>query len=533
MFPADKDVLGAWSGAETSASDSSSWDAAPVALVVVDADQRLLRMNRAASGLLSVQPGDRDDRSPEPTRSEPPVGTLMPFDVATPDTPRPDRVSHEVERIGTWQGSPDEVREFAYRASQVADGTMVAFRDVTALRRRQRRIATVARSAARVASERSLSKTLNAMAREVLEVNELAGVQILTADTGGELFHVMGSAGFASSESFFALLMECKQRGAPLKMLDAFTSGRHVVVHDRYDKIMSDPSWDPLKEYLRSPRWGSFASVPLLVRGTSVGVLNAFFSPGRTVGLEAMDFLSAMAEQAALAVDYAALIERERTSVRRIERQRMARDIHDSVVQQVFSISMQTQTLMALSGRSDTTDSAAVASVVGEIEDLTRTALRDLRSLISELHPTVPIEHGLGEALIALAAETRRRSTSAVDLLYDSGVAALQGELAEDIFLIVAEAVHNAIKHSGAASIGIRVESDGESGPGVYLSVTDDGSGLPTRAGTDGGYGLTSMRERATSNGGTVTVESPAPEGTCGTRVRAFVPRVRHSSRTD
>ena len=156
----------------------------------------------------------------------------------------------------------------------------------------------------------------------------------------------------------------------------------------------------PLREYLGERDWESFASVPLIARGKPVGVLNAFFAPGQAMGPQTVEFLVAMAEQAAIAVDYATLLRRARDGARREERQRLARDLHDSIVQQVFSISMQAKSLEVLAGRGEAVPAEAVARIAGEVGGLSQAALADLRAMVHELRPSALADlGGLEEAL--------------------------------------------------------------------------------------------------------------------------------------
>jgi signal transduction histidine kinase len=512
MFPTDNNVPAGCAGHDLPDPDLGDWDAAPVGLAVVDRTGRVTRLNRAGAELLGVTTTGALD-------------IVGPFDIDEPASPP--RAGLPAERVTSWDISIGVHRELAYRVRDHGSDRIIAFRDVTMRRQQERRAAAVARTAARVASERSLTITLSAMASEVLQTDGLAGVQILAVDESTDKLHVMGSAGFPQSDNFFSLLMECREQGASLKMLDAFTTGQHVVVHNRYDVVMQDPAWAPLHDVLRHPRWDSFASVPLLVRGRSVGVLNVFFTPGQLVGLANMDFLTTMAEQAAMAIDYASLLERERHTVRRAERQRLARDLHDSVVQQVFSIGMQTQALKVLAERGTEMRAKSVAAVAAELEELTQSALKDLRSLVSQLHPPVVTDKGLVSALRALADNTRRRTDINVELHFSPSVAELDGDLAEDVYFVVAEAVHNAVKHSGAELIGIELAYDPATSSALQVAVRDDGCGhtaaTATRQGQQsGGYGLVSMRQRTDAWGGTLTVDA-GPAGT-GTVVRASIP---------
>lgn len=408
------------------------------------------------------------------------------------------------------------------RLNASPEGRVIAFRDVTKQLRQQRRIAAVASTAASVASERSLAVSLGAISREVARADGLAGVQILASDNRvDDGLRVMGSAGFPRSSEFFDLLMLCRERGASLKMLEAYETGTPVVVPHRYEMVMRDPAWAPMHDYLRHPRWDSFVSMPLIANGRPIGILNAFFSPGQEVDDDALTFLSTMADQAALAIDYAELLEQQRNDAGRAERQRLARELHDSVVQQVFSIGMQTEALKLLSSRGDEPSWTRVGSVAQELEALSRSVLSDLRNLVAQLHPPPPTTNGFFQALSDLVGTTRRRTDIEVTFSCPTTVDELDDGLVEDVYFIVAEAVHNAVKHADATTIDIHV--DDERDPGfLRVVVTDDGDGFcPAAERSNGGYGLTSMKERADLWQGALSIDS---ERTHGTRVSISVP---------
>jgi signal transduction histidine kinase len=398
--------------------------------------------------------------------------------------------------------------------------------DITDERHRQRRVAALARTAANLASQGSLTAILDALAAEVLQTDALAGVQILTLDGTGGSLRIMGSAGFRHWPDFFDRLMECRERGATLQMLDAFQRAEPVVVANRWAVIQDDPAWEPLREYLGELEWDSFASIPLLTRGRAAGVLNVFFAPGQEVSGRTLEFLAAMADQAAIAVDYASLMQQARDSARREERQRLARDLHDSIVQQVFSIGMQAKSLEVLGQRGDMLPAGPVLQIADEVSTLSRTALADLRAMVHELRPSSSdgLGEGLAEAIRALAESTSHRTGLRFSVSAGQGLEDVTGELAEDVYRIAAEAIHNAVRHAEAGKVIIRLSVRNDK---LTATVTDDGKGigavtaLPGPRDAAAGYGLTTMRERAERWGGNVIV---APGRNSGTVVRLTVP---------
>ena len=487
---------------------------APEGLAVIDAEARFVEANPAAVVLCGLRPGAV-------------TGARSPF-----PAPGAETSARSGESTVEWQPAPGDRREFAYLLNRMPGQQLwvVSFRDVTVSRQHQRRLAAIAKAASSVASKRSLVGTLETLAREVLQTDSLAGVQVLTTNPAGDRLHVMGAAGFGRAPDFFDKLMECRALGARLVMLEAFEQRKPLVVADRYDVIQRDPAWAPLHELMRHPRWDWFASVPLLARGEPVGILNAFFAPGQVVGDTELEFLLAMAEQAAMAVALAALLDRERDVARREERQKLARDLHDSVVQQVFSMMMQARSLSVLVERGLAPPPEKLAQVADDLSSSAEDVLADLRGMVVELRPATGTERGLTSALQSLVETTRARTELSVELDVDDSAQELDRldtDLLEDVYRIVAEALHNSVKHAAAKQVAVHL-SVGSHGSRRRLlaEVTDDGRGLGggPDAGSSpvsGGLGMTVMQERAARWGGVVRVRD-LPAG--GVRMQLTLP---------
>jgi signal transduction histidine kinase len=486
----------------------------PDGLAVIDEHGRFAQVNTSAAALCARDAGDL-------------VGTPAPFELRRGASADALGLLDDgaIEQVCVWVAAPGVRREFAYRTRPLPDDpahTVVSFRDVSAERQRQRRVAAIARSSAMLASEGSIIATLDALAHEVVQADALAGVQILTLDESGERLQIMGTAGFRRWSDFFDRLMQCRERGAELRMIEAFERREPVVVPNRWAAVASDPAWAPLVDYLSRPAWDWFASVPLIARGRAVGVMNVFFAPGQVVGRLTLEFLVAMAEQAAVAVDYVALLQNERELARREERQRLARDLHDSIVQQVFSIGMQAKSMDVLSARGDTVQAESVRRIAQEVGVLSRTVLADLRAMVHDLRPLSSTLLGLEEAVRALVESTTNRTGLRFSVAAGRGLDLVAPDMAEDIYRVIAEAIHNVVKHAEASRVTIRM---GVRDHTLVVTVTDNGRGMPA-APADGhqpgnGYGLTSMQERAQRWGGTVRV---ADGSRSGVSVRAVVP---------
>jgi signal transduction histidine kinase len=483
---------------------------APDGLAVIDADARFVDANTAAVLLCGLDP-DRVAGAPSPF--------APPQDAAG--------TGRSAELTVAWEPVTGQRREFSYVLSRVPgeDRWIVSFRDVTLSRLRERRLAAIATAASSVASKRSLVGTLEVLAQEVARSDAIASVQVLTVNSTGDRLHVVGAWGFRRSTDFFDKLMECRALGARLMMLEALETRQPVVAANRYDAVMADPAWAPLQQLMRHPRWDWFVSVPLLARGEPVGILNAFFAPGQVVGDTELEFLLAMAEQAAMAVDHAAVVEWERDVARREERQKLARDLHDSVVQQVFSMMMQARSLEVLVARGLPPTPAEVAQVADDLSSAAQDVLADLRGMVVELRPAAATAGGLVPAVRSLVDTTAARTGVPVSLDVDDRgdeLAALDAALLEDVYRVVAEALHNTVKHADASQVHIRLAVAPHGGRRRLIAeVTDDGRGMgdppgPAAVGdcSSSGFGMTVMRERAARWGGAVRVRRPAAGGT-------------------
>ncbi len=196
------------------------------------------------------------------------------------------------------------------------------------------------------------------------------------------------------------------------------------------------------------------------------------------------------------------------------ERNRLARDLHDSVKQQIFAASMQLAAARALVRR----DPEAAEARLGDIERMVGEAQRELTALILQLRPAGLAHKGLAPALREYCGEWARRTGIAAEVRA-RGEQPAPLEVEQALFRVAQEALANVAKHSGATSVEVRLSWDMGA---LDLAVDDDGSGFDAVAADGKGVGLSSMRERIEAVGGVLSVGG-VPGGP-GTRVRACVP---------
>jgi NarL family two-component system sensor histidine kinase LiaS len=193
------------------------------------------------------------------------------------------------------------------------------------------------------------------------------------------------------------------------------------------------------------------------------------------------------------------------------ERNRLARDLHDSVKQQVFATAMQLAAARSLLER----DPEAARQSLAEAERLTRQSQQELTGLIQELRPAALEGRGLAEALREFVPQWAQR-TGIEATVRVQGERALPLTVEQALFRVAQEALANVARHSQAETVDVHLAWAEDV---VSLIVSDDGRGFD-RAARTSGVGLRSMAERMERLGGTLQVES---ERGAGTRVVAWV----------
>ncbi len=195
------------------------------------------------------------------------------------------------------------------------------------------------------------------------------------------------------------------------------------------------------------------------------------------------------------------------------ERNRVARDLHDSLKQQIFASIMQVWSVQALLD----TNISAVREQLGIIEQLLEQAQQELSVLIHQLRPVILADRRFSEALQGYCMQWAQRQNIVLDL--DLAEVDLSLSAEETLFRITQEALANVARHSKASLVQVQLTDQQEQ---VVLSITDNGQGFDLEQVRDGGIGLHSMRERMDMLGGTLSVISQCGHGTsiCATYIK-------------
>jgi signal transduction histidine kinase len=282
------------------------------------------------------------------------------------------------------------------------------------------------------------------------------------------------------------------------------------------DDIHRDPrfrGWWPRGH----PDMRSFLGVPIVARDRVIGAFYLTEKDGAT-GFDDDDreLIELLAAHAAIAINNARLYERSRELSILSERNRLALELHDVVSQKLFSLNLAAEAAATLLDRSP----EEARPQIDRVRDLARESLAELRSLILGLRPADLRRDGLAGALRQEALMLQQVHGIEVRLDLDGGDAIADAGREAEVLRIAEEALHNAVRHSAAPSVSVRLRGgDGA----VTVEVVDDGRGFdPADPELRSRHlGLTSMEERARELGGRLELASRPGAGTV---VRLEVP---------
>jgi PAS domain S-box-containing protein len=325
-----------------------------------------------------------------------------------------------------------------------------------------------------------------------------------------QMLHADASAIFRNEDSLGGATIEASY-GLPnpynvsALRLQSPSAGGPLVIHanNRFSIISaSEPASDlpiaPPEEMESNYR--AVLTVPLSIKDEPYGSLMLYYNELRKFSAEEIELATTMGDQTALAIANARLrTQVERTAVT-AERNRIARDLHDSVTQTLFSASMIAEVLPRLWHR----DRNEASNRLNELRQLTRGALAEMRTLLLELRPAKLIEVELAELLRQLAEAITGRSRVPITLAVDETVA-LPPDIKVAFYHIAQEALNNVAKHARATHATVKVES---LEAGARLVVQDDGRGFMLEKVRPEHLGLTIMHERAEAIGARLEVQS-------------------------
>jgi signal transduction histidine kinase len=229
---------------------------------------------------------------------------------------------------------------------------------------------------------------------------------------------------------------------------------------------------------------------------------------GRTLTREEFNLLYIFSTDIAQIMENARLIDQAKLSVAEAERNRIARELHDSVAQALFAVSLYADAIrMALQANKP----QGITSNLEELIQSARDAMADMRLLIFQLRPPILDEDGLVAAMQSRLESVEARAGFKTHF-HAEGESDLSADQETELYWIAQEILNNVIKHAHAKAVQIELIGGADS---VRMAIEDDGVGFdPELAEQSGGFGLRNIRERAEKIGAKSTISSEPGQGT-------------------
>jgi len=372
----------------------------------------------------------------------------------------------------------------------------------------ERRIAAFAAVAESTTVDQSIEATLRAVARTAAEVTEAEGCAVVIVDEQTGLISMFAAAGLP--DEYGDAVAESWRLGVQSPSRDALEHQQLTVVGGARERGLANPLYEPLYPYLREAPWDDMVIVPLDSRGRCLGVMQYYHRAGRVHDEEERVFLTTLADQAAVAVANAALYAKSERDAALLERQRLARELHDSVSQALFSMTLHARTAERQLAAEGIDAGAPATTSVRRLAELTQGALAEMRALIFELRPSALGEEGLVTALTRQAAALTAREGVPIEVTGPGERPTLDPTVEEHLYRLTLEAMNNAVKHAHASGIRITFSVAVD---GLAIEITDDGVGFDPSQPHPGHLGQSTMAERAAAINAELRVESAAGAG--------------------
>ena len=348
-------------------------------------------------------------------------------------------------------------------------------------------------------SEVELPKMLELVAARLRELVKARLVVIAMPSPGGDL--VIRTVAGEGAEELVGTVLE--RRGSKSgRVLDRGRS-------ERVEAIIEDLEVDQEAGRRMGARTGLY--VPLILRGRPIGILTAHDKDGGDLRFtdEDLRLAETLSARVAVAVDLSQRVARDAlrsvVSAQELERERLARELHDETGQALTSI------LLGLKELEDAGSAADVTSATARLRELVVTTLQDVRRLAVELRPKALDDFGLVPALERLVETFQEQTGIEVIMEPQLGQERLPSEIETALYRIIQEALTNVVKHAQASRVSIVLSRRVNTVSAVF---EDDGRGFSVDETRDGGLGLLGMKERLSLLDGRLQIESSSDGGT-------------------
>src|SRR5882762_771570 len=284
-------------------------------------------------------------------------------------------------------------------------------------------------------------------------------------------------------------------------------SGPNAIWREFLDDSESAPALMLFKAHLRELGVHTILFVPMLVAGRVAGFIGIRFTQKRDFRQEEIELTRALAHQATLAIQLTRLSVQSRQSAVTAERNRMARDIHDTLAQGFTGVIVQLEAVEEAMSRNQAVKASGHLDRAGE---LARESLREARRSVQALRPQALEEKQLSEALKDLIEKMTRGTTVHAKFTLQGKRRNLLPEWETNLLRIGQEVLTNVLRHARANEFKVLLVFDSSE---IRLELRDNGCGFDPQRKQEG-FGLQGMRERAEGMGGRLTIQSAAGKGT-------------------
>jgi signal transduction histidine kinase len=405
------------------------------------------------------------------------------------------------------------------------------FRDLTGPRVAARTAVALAQTAAQLVGTVTTNEILAGIARHAFEGTRAlsAGIAVMGEDhklamgggygPDGPNYGDASPAWIALTDAPGEDVIEAMSAGS---ITVGSVPGKAVAIPDARSAWEASPVMRDFAVTMRGDDWQGAICVPLAWENRVIGILGVYLPAGMAGPSEAeLAFCTALADQAAVAVASARLAAQAGHAAALREKGRLARELHDSVSQALFAMTMHARAAQLSLAKAGMDDGGPLGRSVAQLAELARSALAEMRALIFELRPEALAEEGLVGALRKQGAALAARDQVQITVAGPDQPLGLGAGAEEHLYRIVSEALHNVVKHASADSAAVTVTEQAGS---LRVTVRDDGAGFDPDVKHAGHLGLSTMAGRAKIIGADLTITSTPG---AGTTVTVFLPRGR------
>jgi PAS domain S-box-containing protein len=486
--------------------------------VVVDADRRFIYANTAACQMLG--------RPLEQLQGQDYLYSFSPREHARMRATQPARLGENSATFTRVLVAPDGTqREIVSSTYSITiDGSpygVAVLRDLTDPRAAARNAVALGQTAAQLGETgTTISEILNLFARHAVEGTRALSCGIAVV---GEDHKLASAGGYGPPGPGYGIenpaLMAMAD--APEVFLEAMTAGsiafadapgRPVVIPDARALWESNPLTRPLAINHQNMDWRAGVYVPLSSKHKLIGIF-VIYLPADVAGPSEVElaFYTALADQASLVMINARLAAQAGPAAALLERGRLARELHDSVSQGLFSMTMHARAAQLSMARTGMDASGPLGRSIHQLAELTAGALAEMRALIFELRPGALAEEGLVGALRKQTAAIASREQLAITVTAPEQRVQLEAGVEQHLYRIVSEALHNVVKHAHADNVTVAITT----AAGILeVRISDNGVGYDSTKTHPGHLGMATMAERAEAIGADLSIISSQGTGT-------------------